>query len=265
MTCDGANSCDLGAYLRVLSKGYHPTDEHLPTLVITRLSHLPTQTSQDDDKIDLENQRDNAGISVPEERGVLVPNDQSNAITPSVEVEHSSGEDANHSQPADKDHLQPPDGTHEDFSDTSSCNYSTGCGLRTMFSKRRVRSGKRMENSSDSDNDDDGGFNDDSDAAYDSDLDSIFSNSDIKAHAKKMRKWNAMAKGRFENMLLDCIVNTGRCLNKDSVYSSVTNCLIQTTSHQTTKKFTLRARQLANLSKLLRCHSYGRKLSPMAF
>lgn len=83
-----------------------------------------------------------------------------------------------------------------------------------------------MENSSDSDNDDDGDFNDDLDAAYDSDLDSIFSNSETKGHARKMRKWQSMAKGRFEKMLLDCIVNTGRCRNYNSFFRCVTNFLI---------------------------------------
>lgn len=257
MTCDGANSCDLSAYLRVLSKGYHPTDESLPTVVITRLSHLPTQTSQDDDRFDLGNEREKAGISLPEDGGPLVPNDQSDAITANPKVEHTSEEASNR--------LQLPDGTHEEFSDASSCNYSTGCGTRTMFSKSRVRSGKRMENSSDSDNDNDGDFNDDLDAAYDSDLDSIFSNSDTKSHARKMRTWSTMAKGRFEKMLLDCIVNTGRYRNRDAVDGCVINYLMQTISRQATEISTLLARLLINSSKLLLYHSYGRRLSPMAF
>lgn len=222
MTCDSANSCDLGAYLRVLSKGHHPTDEPLPTMVITRVSQLPMQTSQVGGGTDLENQRDHPDIplpeGLPEEGDLLVPNDQPDALTLSIEVEHSPEKDSNH--------LQPPDGTREEFSDASSCNYSTGCATRTMFSKRRAQSGKRMENSSDSDNDDDGDFNDDLDAAYDSDLDSIFSNSETKSHARKMRKWQFMAKGRFEKMLLDCIVNTGRCRNYNSLFTCVTNCLI---------------------------------------
>lgn len=43
---------------------------------------------------------------------------------------------------------------------------------------------------------------------YDSDLESVVSDVGKAAHAKKMRRYKALAKGRWENMLLDFIVNT---------------------------------------------------------
>lgn len=82
-----------------------------------------------------------------------------------------------------------------------------------------MQSGKGIESTDDSENDADGGFNDDLDTPYDSDLDSIFSKSETKTHARKMRKWKTLANGRFEKMLLDCIVNTGQDRNKDSADS----------------------------------------------
>ncbi|KAM4064483.1 ATPase family associated with various cellular activities (AAA) domain-containing protein [Hirsutella rhossiliensis] len=43
---------------------------------------------------------------------------------------------------------------------------------------------------------------------YDSDLESTMLDVGKAAHAKKMRRWKALAKDKFEEMLLDCIVNT---------------------------------------------------------
>lgn len=49
----------------------------------------------------------------------------------------------------------------------------------------------------------------DADDFYDSDLDSVASRTGrvVREHHKKMRKWRSMATSRFENMLLECIVN----------------------------------------------------------
>jgi hypothetical protein len=46
---------------------------------------------------------------------------------------------------------------------------------------------------------------------FDSDLESVVSDVGKAAHAKKMRRWKSLARDKFEKMLLDCIVNTGRC------------------------------------------------------
>lgn len=58
-----------------------------------------------------------------------------------------------------------------------------------------------------------GGKADPDDEAYDSDLvsepDGGGTKQVAREHAKKMRKWSALATNRFENMLLECIVNTG--------------------------------------------------------
>ncbi|KAI1498333.1 hypothetical protein F5X99DRAFT_412232 [Biscogniauxia marginata] len=66
-----------------------------------------------------------------------------------------------------------------------------------------------------------GARNDDSDASdqafqdynsvYDSDLDSEVSGTDYshREHHKKMRKWKSLSTNKYENTLLDCIVNTG--------------------------------------------------------
>jgi len=52
---------------------------------------------------------------------------------------------------------------------------------------------------------------DPNDEFYDSDLVTEASGEVriVRVHAKKMRKWRASATGRFETMLLECIVNTG--------------------------------------------------------
>jgi hypothetical protein len=52
---------------------------------------------------------------------------------------------------------------------------------------------------------------DPNDEFYDSDLVTEASGEVriVRVHAKKMRKWRALASGRFESMLLECIVNTG--------------------------------------------------------
>lgn len=44
---------------------------------------------------------------------------------------------------------------------------------------------------------------------YDSDLESTVGDVGMAAHAKKMRRYKALARDKFERMLLDCIVNTG--------------------------------------------------------
>jgi hypothetical protein len=66
-------------------------------------------------------------------------------------------------------------------------------------------------NESDSSNDGKAG-NDPDDEAYDSDL--VSEPDDevrvARVYAKNMKKWKAQASGRFENMLLECIVNTGK-------------------------------------------------------
>jgi hypothetical protein len=76
----------------------------------------------------------------------------------------------------------------------------------TWLSKNRGRDG----NESDSSNDGLGDLDPD-DEAYDSDL--VTEPDDEgrapRLHAKNMRKWKAQASTRFENMLLECIVNTG--------------------------------------------------------
>ncbi|KAK0715385.1 P-loop containing nucleoside triphosphate hydrolase protein [Lasiosphaeris hirsuta] len=43
---------------------------------------------------------------------------------------------------------------------------------------------------------------------FDSDLESEIGDVGKATHAKKMRKWKSLAKGKFEKMLLECIVNT---------------------------------------------------------
>ncbi|PKS07998.1 hypothetical protein jhhlp_006610 [Lomentospora prolificans] len=43
---------------------------------------------------------------------------------------------------------------------------------------------------------------------YDSDLESVVGDVGQAAHAKKMRRYKALARDKFEKMLLDCIVNT---------------------------------------------------------
>jgi len=50
------------------------------------------------------------------------------------------------------------------------------------------------------------------DEAYDSDLvtEPDEENRVARVHAKNLRKWKAQASGHFENMLIECIVNTGR-------------------------------------------------------
>ena len=60
--------------------------------------------------------------------------------------------------------------------------------------------------------DDDKPAHDPNDEAYDSDLVTEASGEVrvVREHAKKMRKWRALASGRFETMLLECIVNIGR-------------------------------------------------------
>lgn len=45
---------------------------------------------------------------------------------------------------------------------------------------------------------------------FDSDLESAISDLGKAAHAKKMRKWKSLARDKFEKMLIECIVNTGR-------------------------------------------------------
>ncbi|GAP90245.1 putative mitochondrial AAA [Rosellinia necatrix] len=57
--------------------------------------------------------------------------------------------------------------------------------------------------------DDDKPAKDPNDEAYDSDLVTEASGEVrvVRVHDKKMRKWRALASGRFENMLLECIVN----------------------------------------------------------
>ncbi|KAK5655530.1 hypothetical protein OQA88_5461 [Cercophora sp. LCS_1] len=59
------------------------------------------------------------------------------------------------------------------------------------------------------------------DEAYDSDLvseaDAAGTRQVAREHAKKMRKWSALATNRFENMLLECIVNTGENHAADDV------------------------------------------------
>lgn len=59
---------------------------------------------------------------------------------------------------------------------------------------------------------DDKPAHDPNDEAYDSDLVTEASGEVrvVREHAKKMRKWRAQASGRFETMLLECIVNIGR-------------------------------------------------------
>jgi hypothetical protein len=70
---------------------------------------------------------------------------------------------------------------------------------------------KRRGDGGDS-SDDDKPAHDPNDEAYDSDLVTEASGEIriVREHAKKMRKWRALATGRFENMLLECIVNIGR-------------------------------------------------------
>lgn len=93
-------------------------------------------------------------------------------------------------------------------SDVSSCNYQGIQRPRQTFPGRS--SASRVD---DSDSDEDGngyGGTGDGDAVYDSDLDSEPSEPGRMSHAKKMRRWKSFARGRFEKMLLECIVNTDR-------------------------------------------------------
>ncbi|KAK2007332.1 AAA-domain-containing protein [Colletotrichum eremochloae] len=201
MTCDSASSCDLGVYLLALSVHNHSNNESPPTALDTEVLQLPTQASRATDQIDLtSNQQDVPTISLPEEGAPVKSDDQSDEITVRVEYEQPSGEDTHHLQPADE--------INDEFSDASSCNYPTLC--QTRRTGRRVQSGEGIGNATDSEDDDDGGYHNDSGAAYDSDLESVLSKSDRKNHAQKMRKWRTLATGRFEKMLLDCIVNTDK-------------------------------------------------------
>ncbi|KAL0944757.1 spastin [Colletotrichum truncatum] len=77
-----------------------------------------------------------------------------------------------------------------------------------MASSRRMQSRKGIESSSDSEDDENGSYNDELNTVYDSDLDSSLGRTDWNSHSHKMRKWKSLANGRFEKMLLDCIVNT---------------------------------------------------------
>lgn len=91
-------------------------------------------------------------------------------------------------------------------SDASFCDYSAS--YRPPKISPRGRSSSRMED----DSSDDGECDDrgDDEIGYDSDLESLSSDPGKLSHAKKMRRWASLAKGRFEKMLLDCIVNTGK-------------------------------------------------------
>nr|XP_036579321.1 spastin [Colletotrichum truncatum]KAF6786868.1 spastin [Colletotrichum truncatum] len=192
MTCDSASPCDLAAYLRALSMHSQSVDDYVPTILDTQApSQLSTQASSSDGDTDLAS-----------EQQYYKRHDQSDedeAIV-HVEGEHSLGED-NH-------HLQPADEILAGYSDASSCNFQTHCRNREMASSRRMQSRKGIESSSDSEDDENGSYNDELNTVYDSDLDSSLGRTDWNSHSHKMRKWKSLANGRFEKMLLDCIVNT---------------------------------------------------------
>lgn len=113
------------------------------------------------------------------------------------------------------------------LADGDSCSDASFCDYRRTNrpprSATQDRASKGMRNDS-SDEDGDYDRNDDG-VGWDSDLDSQCSDPGKLSHAKKMRRWASLAKGRFEKMLLDCIVNTGKsCLSKrESVTRKLTS------------------------------------------
>lgn len=74
------------------------------------------------------------------------------------------------------------------------------------------------------------------DEAYDSDL--VTEPDDevrvARVYAKNMRKWKAQASGRFENMLLECIVNTGKTYTHLGRQPGDTEAILTTSCDQTT-------------------------------
>ncbi|KAI5925988.1 P-loop containing nucleoside triphosphate hydrolase protein [Camillea tinctor] len=81
-------------------------------------------------------------------------------------------------------------------------------GPPSWYAKR----GDNGDNSGSSNGNNGRHLGDPNDETYDSDLVSEASRDEyiVREHAKKARKWRALASGRFETMLLECIVNTDR-------------------------------------------------------
>ncbi|TLD22748.1 hypothetical protein PspLS_07610 [Pyricularia sp. CBS 133598] len=100
---------------------------------------------------------------------------------------------------AEMDHL---DDYYGSKSHGKSGEYQSAPAQRGHLPTSRARQGG---SSSDEDG---GGYRAGQREVYDSDLESVVSDVGKAAHAKKMRRYRSLAKGRWEMMLLDFIVNT---------------------------------------------------------
>ncbi|KAK1726892.1 hypothetical protein CaCOL14_006484 [Colletotrichum acutatum] len=192
MTRDSARACDLNVYFAALKLQSQPTSAHVSSVPVEeRSSQLSTQTLGTNQETSLtDQQQDPKQIDQSDERD----------LTARFEGEHSSAED-NH-------YLQPGHELLAEVSDSSSHNPPTYCRNQSFLSGLGLRSRKLIGSNSDSENDEDVDGNVEQDNVYDSDLDSTLGSTGQQNHARKMRKWKGLAKGRFERMLLDCIVNT---------------------------------------------------------
>lgn len=204
MICDSAGSCDLSVYLKALGMHGHPNNGSAPTVLATETPYVLADNIDSNDGINLADQHQaNPSIPLPEEHEdqALNPDGQPLKVTAHTKSEEFSNEDANSLQYAEK--------KDEELTDVSSCNDPSECRPFEMFQGRPAYSGKFIGNMTDSE-DDDRDSNDRIDTASETELDPASHEPDREKHAHKKRKWKALAKGQFERMLLDCIVNTGK-------------------------------------------------------
>ncbi|KXH40627.1 spastin [Colletotrichum simmondsii] len=217
MTRDSARPCDLNVYFAALKLQSQPTVALTSSVPIGEISsQVSKQTLGANQETSLTDQQQNPQQS-----------DQSGErdLTSRSKSEHSTVED-NH-------YLQPGHELLAEVSDSSSYNPPTYCRNQSFLSGLRLRSGKLIESNSDSENDEDVDGNVERNDVYDSDLDSTLGSTDQQNHARRMRKWRGFAKGRFERMLLDCIVNTDNIApNYQEIFidPSIINKLEQVTS-----------------------------------
>ncbi|KAK1691447.1 P-loop containing nucleoside triphosphate hydrolase protein [Colletotrichum godetiae] len=195
----------------------HPIDVPVyPEPVGQRSSQLPTQTPGKNQETDLtKQQQDPKKHEQSDERG----------FTAQVEGEHSSEEDDNHL------HTDPV--ILAEVPDSSICNHPSYLKNRNSHSSHRLQSGKPIGGNGNSEDDEDVDDDEEHLNVYDSDLDSILGSATQHSHSRKMRKWKSLVKGRFEKMLLDCIVNTDNIApNYRDVFidPSIINKLEQVTS-----------------------------------
>jgi hypothetical protein len=203
MTPRNGGSCNAKAYRDVVDRHNHTPNGSLKTLHINQIpTVLITRNPAHSEVADgeaLEEFKDAPTLNLP--TSIDSPLLEQNVGNLAGHQRHdSSGENSTWLANAD---------INEYCSDASSCNYQKDHRLsRTLFRGQSRPSGMK-ENDSDSDDNGSAYHDDDMQYAWDSDLESVSSEPDRMTHAKKMRKWKSLARGRFEKMLLDCIVNTG--------------------------------------------------------